>query len=214
MAQETSDKTTRTPYRFKAYNLESCNCNHGCGCQFAGFPDYGSCEAIIGYKVIEGYYGDVDLAGVKLVVAAKWPKAIHEGHGQAVMFVDESASPAQVEGLGKIFSGQEGGMPWEVLATTIDSFEGPVLKQIELTLDGTRSSFRIPGVLEVNMTPLINPVSGEEQEVHIVYPKGGFLWNDGNICTTETMQIDHGDLKFEYPTKFSDFAVVDWTNQQ
>ena len=214
MTQEATDTATRTPYRIKVHNLESCNCNHGCGCQFGGFPDYGGCEAIIGYEIIEGNYGDVDLAGVRLVVGAKWPKAIHEGHGQAVMFVDETASPEQVEGVAMIFSGQAGGMPWEALATTLDSVEGPILKPIEMTINGTHSSFRIPGVLEVNMTPLIDPVSGEEKEVHIVYPKGGFLWDDGDICTTETMQIDYGNIKFQYPGKFSDHAIPEWTNQK
>ena len=207
------ETTTKTTWRIKAYNLESCNCNHGCGCQFAGFPDYGGCEAIIGYKVIDGHYGDVDLEGAKFVVAAKWPKAIHEGNGSAVLFVDEAASPSQVEGLAKIITGQDGGMPWEALAATITSLEGPVIKPIELTVDGTKSSFRISEVLEVNLTPLINPITGEDQEVHIVYPKGGFLWNDGNICTTSAMQIDYGDLKYQYPGKFSDIAIVDWTNQ-
>ena len=213
MTQET-DTVTRTPWRLKAHNLESCNCNHGCGCQFGGFPDHGGCEAVVGYEVIEGHYGDVDLAGVQLVFAAKWPKAIHEGSGQGVLFIDESARPEQIEGLSNIFTGQDGGMPWEALAGTFDSFETPVLKPIEMTANGTHSSFRIPDILEVKLTPLKDPVTGEEKDVHIVYPNGGFLWNDGSIGTTETMQIDYGPLQYQYPGKFSDHAIADWTNQK
>ena len=61
----------------------------------------------------------------------KWPKAIHEGHGQAVMLIDESAqavmlidesaTPEQVQGLAMIFSGQAGGMPWEAIGGTLDA---------------------------------------------------------------------------------------------
>lgn len=207
------ETTNSTSWRIKAHNLETCNCNHGCGCQFAGFPDHGSCEAILGYETIEGHYGDVDLEGVKFVLAAKWPKAIHEGNGKAILFVDEASSAAQTEAIVKIITGQEGGMPWEALAATLTEFEGPVLKPIELTVDGNRSRFRISETLEVNMTPLMNPVSGEEQDVHIVYPKGGFIWNDGAVYTTETMRIDYGGLNYEYPGKFSVLAIVDWTNQ-
>jgi len=207
------ETTNNTSWRIKAHNLETCNCSHGCGCQFAGFPDYGSCEAILGYETIEGHYGDVDLEGVKFVLAAKWPKAIHEGNGKAILFVDEASSASQTEAIVKIITGQEGGMPWEALAATLTEFEGPVLKPIELTVDGNRSRFRISETLEVNMTPLMNPVSGEEQDVHIVYPKGGFIWNDGAVCTTETMRIDYGGLNYEYPGKFSVLAMVDWTNQ-
>ncbi len=210
-----SEATTKVPYRIKVHHLEVCNCSHGCGCQFAGFPSSkdGSCEGIIGFEVIDGHYGHVDLTGCRLVIAVKWPKAIHEGGGQCALFIDESCSPEQVEGLAMIYSGQAGGMPWEALAGTLDKVEGPILKPIEVTIDGTKSSFRIPGILEVNMEPFISPVTGDEQEVHITFPKGGFVWDDGNIGTTETMRIDYGDLKFEHPGQFATHTIAEWTNQ-
>lgn len=149
--------TTRTPWRLKVHNMEACNCSNGCGCQFNGFPDYGNCEAIVGYEVIEGHFGDVDLAGVRAVFGGKWPGAIHEGNGTGVLFIDEVASAAQVEAIGRIFSGQESGMPWEVFGATLVAVDGPILKPIEMTIDGRRSRFRIPDILDVTMTPLINP---------------------------------------------------------
>ena len=206
--------TTRTPWRLQVHNLEVCNCSNGCGCQFNGFPDYGGCEAIVGYEVIAGHYGAVDLAGVRAVFAGKWPKAIHEGNGQGVLFVDASARPEQVEGLATIFSGQAGGMPWEALAATITESEGPLLRPIEMTINGRKSSFRIPGIIDVAMTSLINPVTGAESEVHVVYPKGGFIWNDGDVGTTTTMRINHGALNFQYPGKWAAYAVAEWTNQR
>ena len=207
-----SDTTAATKYRIRVHNLETCNCSNGCGCQFSGFPDYGNCEAIIGFEVIAGEYGEVDLAGVRAVFAGKWPGAIHEGHGQGVLFIDESASPDQVQGLTTILSGQAGGLPWEIFATTIERFEGPILKKIEMNVDGRRSSFRIPGIVDVNMTPLTNPVTGEESEVHVVYPKGGLVWNDGDVTTTSRMQITHGDMNFQYPGKWAVYAVAEWSN--
>ena len=204
---------TSTPWRLKVHNLEACNCSNGCGCQFNGFPDYGGCEAIVGYEIIEGHYGTVDLTGVRAVFGGKWPKAIHEGNGTGVLFIDAAARPAQVEGLAKIFSGQAGGMPWEALAATLTTVEGPIVKPIEMTINGRRSRFRIADILDVNLTPMINPVTGEESEVHIVYPKGGFIWNDGDVCTTATMRITHGDLNYQYPGKWAAYAVAEWTNQ-
>lgn len=212
MANVTTERPARTAYRIKAHNLEACNCKHGCNCQFGGFPNEGPCEFLIGYEVIEGQYGDVDLRGVRAVLAAKYPKAIHEGHGEVILFIDESARPEQVEALATVFSGQAGGMPWEALATTVESLTGPVQKPIEMTVDGRRSSFRIPGTLEVSMTPLKDPVSGKEKEVHIVYPKGGFFWDDGDVTTTGTMRIDHGNMHFEYPGRYAAAAIANWTN--
>lgn len=205
---------TRVPWRIKADSLESCNCNHGCGCQFGGFPDHGGCEFIIGYQVIDGRYGDVDLAGTRVVVTGQYPKAIHEGHGHVVLFIDESASQQQTDALTKIFTGQDGGMPWEAIAGTVERFEGPVKKPIAMKVEGLRSAIRIDGTLAVQFTPLIDPVTGQEKEVHIVYPKGGFFWNDGSICTTDTMRVSHGDLRLEYPGRFANHAVTEWTNQR
>ena len=100
---------TQTPYRVKGVFLETCNCDSGCNCNFGGFPDHGSCEALIGIKIDEGKIGDVDLSGMKVVLAVKWPKAIHEGDGAAAIYIDESASEEQVGGMATILTGQAGG---------------------------------------------------------------------------------------------------------
>jgi hypothetical protein len=77
-----------------------------------------------------------------VVLAGKFPRAIHEGHGRGVLFIDESARPEQVDGMAAILSGQMGGMPWEVLGTAsplYDAVEGPLRQPIEMTIDGRRS---------------------------------------------------------------------------
>ncbi|MCH7606750.1 MAG: DUF1326 domain-containing protein [Chloroflexi bacterium] len=202
------------PYRIKGFFLETCNCDPGCNCNFGGFPDHGSCEALIGLQIAEGNFGDVDLSGVKAVLAIKWPKALHEGNGTAAVFIDESASEQQVQGLATILTGQAGGMPWEILATTISTLDGPVLKPIKMDVNGTNSGFSIDGILEAKMVPLKNPVTGEENEVHIVFPNGGLIWNDGNTATTSTMKVDYGAVKFDHSGMSGIFAPVEWTNQK
>ncbi len=203
----------RTPYRVTLHQIECCNCNHGCGCQFAGYPDHGSCEGLIGFEIIDGQFGTVPLAGARGVVVCKYPGAIHEGKGEVVLFLDRALKPKQVEAVATILSGQMGGMPWEALAGTIASFTGPVLESIEMTVNGTRSRYRIPGVLEAQQEPIRDAVSGQEKDVHIVYPKGGFMWNDGSVCTTSTMQIRHGDIAFAHPGRYACYARTTWTNQ-
>src|SRR3954465_3482246 len=127
-----SATAAKTPYRVKAQSIEACNCQHGCNCQFAGYPNEGKCEFIIGYEVTDGRVGDVSLNGLRAVVAAKYPKAIHEGTGPVVLCVDERASEAHVRALVSVLSGQLGGMPWEALAGTIGKFEGPVRAAVEM----------------------------------------------------------------------------------
>ena len=203
----------KTEYRVKAESIEACNCQHGCNCQFAGFPNEGKCEFIIGYEVKDGRFGNLSLNGVRAVVAAKYPKAIHEGHGHVVLFVDEKASQEQVDAFATILSGKMGGMPWEALAGTVERFDGPIRKPVEIRVSGERSQVRVPGAVELLLTPLRDPVSGKDKEVHIVYPKGGFFWDDAKMATTETMRVEYGGFRLEWPNRYAAAAEVNWTNQ-
>lgn len=202
----------RTAYRVRAQSVEACSCAHGCNCQFGSYPNEGKCEFVIGYVVEEGRYGEVDLRGFRAVVVAKYPNAIHEGHGRVALFVDERSRPDQVEAFATILSGQAGGMPWEALAGTIEQFEGPIAKPIDISIAGQRAHVRVPGAVELETTPLKNAVTGEDKEVHIVYPKGGFFWNDGNVVTTSTMRVDHAPLRMSWPAKYAATAEVNWSN--
>jgi hypothetical protein len=208
-----AETATRTPYRVKLHHIECCNCRHGCNCQFAGWPNEGKCEFLVGWEGIEGDFGGVDLKGVRFIAGCQYPGAIHEGNGTVVLFVDEKARPEQVQSVAKILSGQVGGMPWEALAGTVTKFVGPIAAPIEMKVNGRRSTYRVPRVLEVGFEPLKDVVSGQEKEVHIVYPQGGFFWNDGDICTTAVMRIDHEAMKFEHPGRYSAHAIANWTNQ-
>ena len=208
-----SSPATKTPYRLKAESVEACNCHHGCNCQFQGFPNDGKCEFIVGFEIRDGSVGDVSLTGLRAVVAAKYPNAIHEGNGHVVLFVDDKASEAQVNAFATVLSGQLGGMPWEALAGTIGKFEGPIRKPIEMKIAGEKSLVRVPGSIELQLTPIRDAVSGEEKEVHIVYPKGGFFWDDARIATTESMRAAHGDFAFEHPARYAAAAEVHWSNQ-
>jgi hypothetical protein len=138
-----ADAAPPTAYRVKADSVEACNCKHGCNCQFAGFPNEGKCEFIIGYAVKDGRFGNLSLDGVRAVVAARYPNAIHEGNGHVVLFIDEKATPQQADALVSILSGKMGGMPWEALAGTIARFDGPIRKPVEIHVNGERSTVRV-----------------------------------------------------------------------
>lgn len=70
---------------------------------------------------------------------------------------------SKVDAFASIPSGKMGGMPWEALAGTIGRFEGPIRKPIEIVVAGERSSVRVPGAIDMRLTPLRDPVSGQEK---------------------------------------------------
>ena len=49
----------------QATEFANCNCAYGCGCQFNALPDKGFCEAVAGYQINQGHFGDVRLDGLR-----------------------------------------------------------------------------------------------------------------------------------------------------
>ena len=135
--------------------------------------------------VKDGRFGDTSLNGVRAVVVAKYPNAIHEGHGHVALFIDEKATDEQANALATILSGKLGGMPWEALAGTIERFEGPIRKPIEIKVAGERSKC----ASRRGRTPAHaarDPVTAKRSQ--IAYPKGGF-WDDARVATTSSMRL-------------------------
>jgi len=140
---------TKTRWHMKGQGYEFCNCDLGCGCNLGGFPNSkdGSCRALVGFTVATGTCGDVDLTGVKGAGIFVWPKAIHEGNGKTAFIVDPATTEKQVDALAKIFTGQFGGLPWELLGPT---FQVVGLTKAKITIEGSgrKTTFRIEGRLQ------------------------------------------------------------------
>ena len=83
--------------------MEACNCDFGCTCNFSGLPNFGRCEALVGYHIRQGVYGEVRLDGLDFIYAASWPKAIHEGDGICRVYITDRATEAQQKALGLAF---------------------------------------------------------------------------------------------------------------
>jgi hypothetical protein len=154
------------------------------------------------------------LGGVNFVVAAKYPGAIHEGNGHVVLFVDERATAEQTDAIVSILSGKLGGMPWEAIAGTVGRFDGPIRKSIEIRPAGTKSTVRIQDAVDLRLTPIKDVVSGQEKNVHITYPDGGFFWNEGAVGKSESMRATFGEFTLEWPGRYAAAAEVNWTNRQ
>ncbi len=87
---------------FECDYIESCNCDFGCTCNFSGIPTGGRCEALVGYHVRKGNFGNVSLDGLDFIYAASWPRAIHQGHGTLRVYITDRASQPQREAIAEI----------------------------------------------------------------------------------------------------------------
>lgn len=197
-------------WRMKAKYYEACNCAYGCPCNMNGFPTHGYCEGAVAFQVSEGDKDGVDLAGVKVAGAVKWPGAIHEGNGNMAVFID--CTEEQRDPIVAILTGQDPGLPWEILAATVSEIHGPYFEPVEIDDRGTDSHLRAGERFEVQMQTFSDPVTGEPHEAHMVLPTG-FIFQDGRIATTTVNRVDADGVTFDHAGNNAFYADVEWSSE-
>lgn len=166
-----------TYWELKGRQLTNCSCDYGCNCQFGGLPDKGHCHAVTGLRIDEGRHGKTDLSGLSIGAVFKWPGPIHEGHGEAIAFVDERASDDQRQALLSIMTGGDTdpmATMFAVFASTVETMHEPRFVPIEFDVDieGRKGRMRISGYVEMDGEPIRSPVDGSEVRARIHLPNG------------------------------------------
>ena len=166
-----------TYWEFKGRELVNCTCEYGCNCQFNALPDKGHCHAVAGIQIDQGHHGDTSLDGLRIGAIFKWPGPIHEGHGEALAFVDERADEAQRDALLRIMTGQDTdpfATMFAVFASTVTELHPPVFTRIdfEVDVDARRGHLRIKDYIEMQGEPIRNKVTGVEARAQIWLPEG------------------------------------------
>jgi hypothetical protein len=78
-----------------------------------------------------------------------------------------------------------------------------------MIIDGRKSSFSVPGIMDVQLENFKNPVTGEEQDTKIQLPKG-FIWKLADAAKTKIMRIYTPSLNFDHSGKNAFYTVVDF----
>jgi len=210
-----SSTTTTTPtsqipnWNMKADYVETCNCDYGCPCNFSGFPTYGKCQALLLFHIRSGSYGNTKLDGVDFILAQSWPKAIHEGNGTVLLLITNKANEEQRKAIIQIVSGQAKGECFALFAPTISRFLEPQFVDINAKIDGRKSSFSIPGLVNVELESFKNPVTGEEQDTKIQLPKG-IVWKLADAAKSKIMRITSPQLNYDHSGKNAFYSVVEF----
>ena len=166
-----------TKWMIEGREFAHCNCDYGCPCQFNALPTHGNCKAVVGLVIDRGYHGDTELDGLKAAAAFFFPGALHEGHGEGVVAIDERATPAQREALLRILSGQDtapGATFFQILSTVTEKLHEPLFTTIdfEVDVDGRHARLNVPGMIEARGEPILNPVTGSPTRARIDLPNG------------------------------------------
>jgi hypothetical protein len=178
----------------------ACNCDYGCPCNFNARPTQGYCEGQWTWHIDEGRFGGVDLDGLTLTIAVKWPGAIHEGDGNALILFDERADEAQQAALRTLVGGDVGG-PWGVLAWTWPTIDGPHLVPYDVVEDGVGFRVRAGDLFELESEPIRNPVTQAEVTPGAVLPQGIILKRP-DFGSSKRLRVG-GKLEYEYSGRYT-----------
>jgi hypothetical protein len=178
--------------------IASCNCAYGCPCEFNARPTHGVCEGLEAHRIEQGHFGQVRLDGLVIAARYRWPGPVHEGGGVAQGIIDERATEAQREALFKILGGQEQEPTtvFSIYGATIEKELDPIFAPIEFECDieGRTGRLRVPGVMEMAIEPIRNPVTGKPHRAVIRLPEG-FEFHEAEMASGRFW--GGGDLSFE-----------------
>jgi len=158
--------------------------------------------------VQDGRYGDTDLRGLSFCIAADWPKAIHDGNGEAAVLIDARANEAQREALRTLVSGAAGG-PWGILKNTWTKVHEPRYVAFEINLAEQRSRVKAGDVLELEMEPIRNPVTAAEVTPGAVLPEG-FITKDPRFAASKVFRVEDG-VHYDHSGKYAAVGSFEYT---
>ena len=195
-------------WQLKGSILGACNCDWGCPCNFDAPPTYGHCNGAYVWLIQEGRFGDVNLNGLRMAWVGESPGAMHLGHGTTQIIIDDQADHAQRAALLELLSGKSGG-PFEILASVTETWLDPIFAPFEAVIDGLNSRVSVPGVLELGLTSIKNPVTGETEELKLV-KRTGFTSTDTDLGATTVYRFT-GGFSHEHSGKYGEFANFEYS---
>jgi hypothetical protein len=160
-----------------AKHFVNCNCDYGCPCQFNALPTHRNCCALVVWDIEEGYFGDVKLGGLRAINTYAWPGAIHEGNGALQTIVDERASKEQRQALNAVMQGKNsdpGQIMLAIYRSMCTTVHEPLFRPIELEInvEDRKATLRVPGLIDTEIEPILNPVTKAQHRARIDLPMG------------------------------------------
>ncbi|HZA24040.1 MAG TPA: DUF1326 domain-containing protein [Dehalococcoidia bacterium] len=201
--------TTATQWRMRGDVMEACSCDVTCPCNFGGDPTQLPCQAILGLSIQEGNYGNTRLDNLNAVFVLSFPGNPFDGNWTIGTYIDQRASPEQMEALGAIFSGQAGS--WFAAVSGLITNPLPP-KQVPISFEKVDGNARItvPGLLEVGGEAVPNPMGGE-LDTKVSALAVPFYNGEASVRRASVLKVTDPDLSFEYAGTSSLIGQFDYS---
>lgn len=133
------------------------------------------------------------------------------GNGTGALFFDERADARQRQSLLAIASGQAGGMPFEIIVTTLAKVLDPQFVPVNINVNGKQSSFTLGSGAAGAFEPVKNPVTGEPEGIRVEH-ETGFLFKGADVVAAKECRASVGELNFSWPNKAGFVTRVKYGN--
>jgi hypothetical protein len=196
-------------WRLEGEWIKNCNCAFGCPCDFNALPTEGYCKGLVGMRITKGHFEKTKLDGLVFAATVDFPGALHEGNGQLQPIIDERATAEQREALFNIMSGKFSaeGTLFHIFSLIVTKIHDPLFVPITFSFDKDGRVARVvaKGVLETEVEPIKNPVTGAPHRIQVVMPEG-FEHRGAEVASANIRSA--GAIKFETKGTHSSLATV------
>jgi hypothetical protein len=201
-----------TGWHFEADYFTACNCEWGCPCNFNAKPNEGHCMGWGAWRIDNGRFGEIDLAGTRFAVYYKFPGAIENGNGSACAYIDTNASAAQRAALETIATGKAGGGIFDLFGAQLVTCWLPTkFAPIEFDLSDSDARIRVEGYGHADSESLSYP-DGSSIRPWLELPHG-IEYKRGLMTNARRWWWRDGDLLASYANRYGAIARVKFTEQ-
>lgn len=195
-------------WELKGVLLGACSCDWGCPCNFDATPTQGICEGAYVWKIEEGSFRGVPLAGLHLAWLGKSPGPMHQGNVTALAYIDEAANSDQRQALSELLEGKSGG-PWTIFKAVTAKQFGPKPIAFSFTSNGLNSSAQLGSEATLELAPILNPVTGNPEELYLDKPTG-FTSKRTTLGATKVLTVN-AEVAFDHSGKYGEFSHFEYS---
>ena len=200
------------PWVISGTYLEACNCEVICPCRridgkAGGRSTYGECLGALSWKIESGSAGDIDLAGLQVIMANRYHDDEPGSPWAYYLYVDDRGDEAQREALERIYTGRLGGTPQEQFPWVWKESNLLGVRPVGIEIDHTpgRGWFRAGGEVKVRVrAPVEDPAI-----VTCVIPGHD---RSGKEVHSDLIEVTDGPLEFEFTNRCGYETTFDYSS--
>jgi hypothetical protein len=191
----------------KGSYIASCSCQLLCPCPTDGPPTgpNGQCHGLGVFHIADGDLDGTDLSGVNIGLVNNFPSNLSSGNWKFGVVVSDNASDEQFDAIGRIMSGQEGGM-FADFAGLIGENLGMERGEVSFS-DGDRPTGSISGS-SFTFDPLPGP-EGSGAQTTVKNAMFGFA-PEFRVGRTSGSQSAMG---IEFDARYGEAADFEWASE-